>query len=195
MLRKVCPGPRQEAERRRRQRPPGDEAASAPPSSDPRVCIMSIHGGTVNRGSRASLPARHVVRWHRAFTRLAGGTSKTPVLQKLSRDSGFDPRTWRQRGARRAWSRSEWRRSGSCIQCAVHTRLRGISLRFVIPQRHSSAAKKVVCGIHASPAIHPRRCRTAPHVHQRSFTVSIATKVEVCATCGRAEMRSPRTRR
>ena len=29
----------------------------------------------------------------------------------------------------------------------------------------------------------------------RSFTVSIATKVEVCATCGSAEMRSPSTRR
>ena len=28
-----------------------------------------------------------------------------------------------------------------------------------------------------------------------SFTVSIATNVEVCATCGSAEMRSPSTRR
>ena len=28
-----------------------------------------------------------------------------------------------------------------------------------------------------------------------SFTVSIATKVEVCATCGSAEIRSPSTRR
>ena len=40
----------------------------------------------------------------------------------------------------------------------------------------------------------PLRCRSAPPPH-RSFTVSIATKVEVCATWGRAEMRSPSTRR
>ena len=56
MLRKVCPGHGQAAERISHRRPQGGEAASAPPPSDPHVCIMSIDGGTVNPGSRAGSP-------------------------------------------------------------------------------------------------------------------------------------------
>ncbi len=41
----------------------------------------------------------------------------------------------------------------------------------------------------------PRSGAGRPAPPQRSFTVSIATKVEVCATWGSAEMRSPSTRR
>ena len=253
MLGKVCPGHGQEAVRHSGRRPRGGEAASAPPPSDPHVCIMSIDGETVNRGSPARTSGARGIGWLRAFPQFAGGTSKRPVAQRPSRESGFDLRTWRQRATQRAWF-CLGRGKASIVYTAIASRR--LFLGVILPQRRHPGTRRRAERQAAYPGPMPRpslagvtawetrarrglspssRLSTTAEAWipglrlrsgsarddegesggrkgqaggrntlrrpgnrappQRSFTVSIATKVEVCATWGKAEMRSPRTRR
>ena len=71
-------------------------------------------------------------------------------------------RTGETSGSPRQGTTKWWRRlapAGDRAPCGEGGASR-YPLRFVIPQRHSSEAKKVVCGIHASPAMHPLRSRS-----------------------------------
>jgi len=208
MLRKVSSGLRQEAERRTCRRPPVSEAASAPPPNGPRVCIMSIDRGGVNRASRAGRPGATRRRVASHFRSSMAKPRKRPVRQEPSRESGFNLRTWRQRRARARGIAGKRRKPRTCIQGAVHARdlvARRSAARLHIGQRRPPTS----CVLRGSLRSHLRmravgglrlrmttveRLYSAPP-HHRSLTVSIATKVEVCATWGSAEIRSPSTRR
>ncbi len=97
MLRKVCRGHGQEAERHSGRWLPGDAAASAPPPGDPHVCIMAVRSSPVNRTPRAAPPPAPVLGKPRTRLSPPRRPPKRRPDESLRAESGFDAQAFPRR--------------------------------------------------------------------------------------------------